>query len=107
MRGDRRRLQNDAIDGRLSRVALSRAAVRSPFRQQLLDYAFGFFVAALTESRVANETFLIDEIDRRPIMILIAFPGLVIVVDCNRVLNLVFAHVILNVLENALMTEFR
>ena len=55
--------------------------------QQHLDYVFGFVIFAVTEMVIPNVSLLIDEVMRRPILVIEGLPDLEIAIDRHRVGN--------------------
>jgi hypothetical protein len=71
------RLHPDASDG--DELALD--------AEQPLDDALGFVVTCLAEVLVPNHTVRVDEVERRPVVIVEGAPDLVAVVDRDRVVD--------------------
>jgi hypothetical protein len=73
----------------------------------LLDDLFGFSVVALAEEVVANLAFGVDEIVSRPIFIVEGAPDRIIIVDCNRIVDLQLGYGLLDVADILFEGEFR
>ena len=55
--------------------------------EQLLDHALRLLVAALAELLIANDALLVDEVERRPVVVIERAPDLIVVVDRDRVVD--------------------
>ena len=55
--------------------------------EQPLEDTFGLFVAALAEVVIADDAVPVDEVERRPVVVLEGAPDLVVVVDRDRVVD--------------------
>ena len=76
-------------------------------RQQQLNDALGFVVVAFAEMMVADTAFGIDEVMRRPVVVIERAPDLVVVVDGHRIIDLEIGHCLLDVTDDLLEGEFR
>ena len=56
--------------------------------EQLLDDALRLLVAPFAEVSVADDAVRVDEVERRPVMVVEGAPDLVLVVDDDRVVDL-------------------
>src|SRR4030095_15222242 len=79
--------------------------VVSGFDEQLLDDFFRALVFALTEVMVSNSSSRIDEIERRPIMVVEGSPDRILAVDGHGIPDSLFADRAANVDDILLETE--
>src|SRR5262249_3753679 len=82
-------------------------ALDSGFGQQLLNNHFRLFVVALAELMMSNLPLRIDEIQRRPIVVVESTPDRIVAIDRDRILD---SHVLggaANVLDVSLECELR
>ena len=86
------RPQAAPIGGRFDAAGIDRDGLtvdpaNSAFGQQCLDDHFRLFVGALAENMVSDTPLRIDEIQRRPILIVEGAPDDMVVVDRDRVID--------------------
>src|SRR5262249_3438724 len=77
----RRQFQALAVDDDRGAVEIA----GSGFGQQRLDDALGFLILAFAELLVADAPLRVDEIERRPVLVVEGAPDRVVVVDHHRI----------------------
>ena len=82
-------------------------AADSGLGQQLLNDPFRLFVFALAEMMMANMPLRIDEIERRPILVLESTPYRIVVIDRDRIVDLHVLRGSANVIDVFLEFELR
>src|SRR3984893_13218388 len=75
--------------------------------QQLLDNSFRLFVSALTELMVSNPPLRIDDVERRPVMVVEGAPDRIVVVDRDGKIDLPVLHSPADVVDVFLESELR
>ena len=55
--------------------------------EQLLDHALGLLVPAFTEVVIADDAVAVDEVQRRPVVVVEGAPDLVVVVERDRIVD--------------------
>ena len=91
------RLHPDAFDG--DELALD--------SEQLLDHALGLLVAPFAEVAVADDAVRVDEVERRPVVVVEGRPDGVVVVDRDRVVDLTRVDCLPYALDLVLERELR
>src|SRR5262249_49627545 len=76
------------------------------FRQELLDHALRLVVAPFTEMMMADATLNVDEIVRRPILVVEGPPDRIVVVDGDVIADLEVDDRLLHVVDALLEGEF-
>jgi hypothetical protein len=75
--------------------------------EQLLDDVLRLLVASFAEVVVANDAFLVDEVERRPVVVVEAAPDGVVVVEHNRIVDGARLHRLLHAFDLVLERELR
>src|SRR5688572_13856759 len=71
--------------------------------KQRFNILFSLFISSFTDVHVADVALFIDEIERRPVMILVGPPGSAIIILGNCVLNIVTRNRIFQIGEIVLI----
>src|SRR5262245_33491653 len=75
--------------------------------EKLLDQALRFLVAPFTEILVADDAFPVDEIQRRPVVVVEGAPDAVVVVDRDRISDASRLHCLPDAVDLVLERELR
>src|SRR5262249_24872269 len=82
-------------------------AVDSGCGQQSLKNHFGLFVLALAELMMANMPLRIDEIERRPIVVVEGAPDRIVAIDRDRIIDPQVLRGVANVIDVSFESELR